>query len=45
MQLKLLFKNEIIIEVVVEPEWKWKLCIITTYIIKLILCGVWCGIS
>ena len=26
MKVELLFKNEVINEIIFKPEWKWKLC-------------------
>jgi len=35
MKLKLLFENELVIEIIVKPEWKQKLCVIVTLIVKI----------
>ena len=37
-KLKLPFRNQIIIEIIVEPEQKWKLRVIVTQGFKIILC-------
>ena len=36
MKLKLFFKNEIIIEIIVKPEWKWNYVLLPRALSKLI---------
>jgi len=37
MKLKLLFKNEIIIEIIIKPERKQKLCVIVTRVFQMLI--------